>query len=132
MDDVEAELRSGVVEVVVGTADELRHELVRRGRPVFAAASGVYGWVLQNEGGAIGIWHRDDLAWPDLVVSVADVIQEAIIEGPDHYGDAFPMCPVHPNHPMDAQVVGGVASWICPKRAGEPITIGELQAIKPE
>ncbi len=118
------------IEVIVGPVEELNDELVRRGRPVFPSAANVYGWVLQGDGGAIGIWHPEDQEWPDLVVSVADIIQEGIIEGTEHWGVAFPMCAVHPNHPMEAQVVNAGAGWVCPKGAGEPVPIGRIRLTK--
>ncbi len=130
MDDVEAELKEPGIEVIVGPVEELNDELVRRGRPVFPSAANVYGWVLQGDGGAIGIWHPEDQEWPDLVVSVADIIQEGIIEGTEHWGVAFPMCAVHPNHPMEAQVVNAGAGWVCPKGAGEPVPIGRIRLTK--
>ena len=130
MDDVEAELKDPVFEVIVGSVEELNDELVRRGRPAFPLAAEVYGWVLRGDGGAIGIWHPEDQAWPNLVVSVADVIQEGIIEGAEHWGIAFPMCAAHPNHPMEAQVVSDLATWVCPKGTAEPIPIGGLRSSK--
>jgi hypothetical protein len=125
MHDVEIELGDGALEVVVGPLDQLDEARTARGLHLFPAE--VYGWVFNGDGSAIGIWHADDLSWPDLVVAVADVIQEGVIEGAAHWGVAFPMCPVHPNHPMDAQVVADTASWVCPRGAGEPIPIGTLQ-----
>ena len=88
-------------------------------------------WVHANDGSGTGIWFQEDSAWPDVVVSVADVIQEAIIEGAEHWGVAFPMCPVHPTHPMDTGVVAGVASWVCPRGEGTPIQIGALHPTNP-
>ena len=116
--------------VVVGTSGELDDDLTDRGL-AWIASAGMYGWVHANDGSGIGIWFADGSAWPDVVVSVADVIQEAIIEGAEHWGVAFPMCPAHPNHPMGAEVVAGVASWVCPRGEGIPIQIGELPPTKP-
>jgi hypothetical protein len=125
MRDVEGEVGLAVVTVVVGTPDELHDDLAARGKG-WISSSEVYGWAHRADGSAVGIWFPDDSAWPDLVVSVADVIQEAIIEGAEHWGIAFPQCPAHPNHPMNAEVAAGVASWVCPKGEGAPIDIGTL------
>ena len=113
--------------VVVGTTEELDDDLTDRGL-AWIGSAGMYGWVHANDGSGIGIWFADASAWPDVVVHVADVIQEAIIEGAEHWGVAFPMCPAHPNHPMNAEVVAGVASWVCPKGEGAPIPIGTAQS----
>ncbi len=129
MQDVEAELGNGAVEVVVGSIEQLDEARAARGLFLFPAE--VYGWVFKGDGSAIGIWHQGDLSWPDLVVWVADIIQEGVIEGAEHWGVAFPMCPIHPNHPMDAQVVGDTACWVCPKADGDPIPISSLTPNKP-
>ncbi len=130
MNDVEAELGTGAVTVGVGASEQLQDDLTIRGLK-WMWSSEVYGWVRANDGSGIGIWFPEDSAWPEVVVSVADVIQEAIIEGAAHWGVAFPMCPVHPNHPMDAAVVAGVASWVCPRGEGTPIPIGALHPPNP-
>jgi hypothetical protein len=120
--DVTSVLGADAVTVVVGTPDELRAN-----RLASRSQGRVYGWVLSVDGSEIGIWRPEELAWPEVVVSIADVIQEAIIEGAEHWGVAFPSCPTHGNHPMNAQVVDGVASWICPKEGAVPIHIGTLK-----
>lgn len=127
--DVEVELGPRAVEVVVGSTERLDEARTAHGLHLFPAE--VYGWVFNGDGSAIGIWHPDDLSWPDLVVSVAEVVQEGVIEGAEHWGVAFPMCRVHPQHPMDALVVEDTASWVCPKADGHPIPIGNLIPIKP-
>jgi hypothetical protein len=119
MNDVEAELGTGAVKVVVGTSEELHDDLTNRGLG-WIRSSEVLGWVHANDGSGTGIWFHEDSPWPDVLVSVADVIHEAIIEGAEQWGIAFPMCPVHSNHPMDAEVVAGVASWVCPRGEGAP------------
>jgi hypothetical protein len=126
--DVSVELGDGVVELVIGTPEELSVNLASRGLG-HIRASEVCGWVLCSDGGTTSIWFPEDVSWPDLVVRMADAIQEEIIEGVEHRGVAFPKCRTHPNHPMDAEVVDGVASWVCPKDSGTPIPIGELQVI---
>jgi hypothetical protein len=125
MNDVHAELGAGAVTVVVGASGELHDDLTDRGLGWISSA-GMYGWVHANDGSGIGIWFAEDSTWPDVVVSVADVIQEGILEGAEHWGVAFPRCREHPNHPMNAEVISGVASWVCPRGEGTPIQIGEL------
>ena len=131
MQDVEAELGRGAAIVVVGTPDELRQSLVtlRPGwRTVIEGAVGdVTGWFLGSDGcSGIGLGCWEYLDWEDVVVGVADVIQEGIIEGSKHWGAAFPLCREHRTHPMEAHVVSDRASWTCPKGGVGPIPIGTL------
>jgi len=70
-------------------------------------------------------WHSD-MTWPDYVVSAAEGIQEALFEGDDFWGIAFPPCSVHPNHPLNPEVVDGRVYWKCPRGSVEPIEIGKL------
>jgi hypothetical protein len=125
--DVETELGPGALNLIVGSDEELATEL-----PSWAPASfrsDLYGWVFQGDGGKIGLSHREGMSWPDLVVTIADRIQEGIIEG-EHWGSTFPTCHGHGGHPMDAEVVEGVASWVChqgdSKESVTPIAIGML------
>jgi hypothetical protein len=61
-------------------------------------------------------WYQDRaVAGPDLIVTVADRLQEAIIEELWPSRDTnWPACPAHPRtHPMKATVVNGTAVWAC-------------------
>jgi hypothetical protein len=128
MHDVVAQLGDGAVAVVVGTKEELHEALTSRGLG-WIRHSEVCGWVHGNDGSGTGIWFPVDVQWPDLVVLIAGVIQEGIIEGAERWGVAFPICPTHPNHPMDAEVVEGVACWVCPRKQGDPLPIGSMETI---
>jgi hypothetical protein len=50
----------------------------------------------------------------DLAAEAASLIQDAVIETL-HAG--WPMCPVHPWHPMWPDVVHSVGAWVCPDDA---------------
>ena len=128
MQDVEAVVGPGAVRIVTGTPDELDAAATQEfgPSPFSRVGSDSHGWVLQTGGGAIGLQGREEMAWEDYVVDVAEVLQEAVIEGAQHWGAAFPPCPEHPNHPMDAKVIRGIASWVCPLGSAEPIPIGTL------
>lgn len=131
MQDVQTELGRGAATVVVGTPDELRQSLVTL-RPgwrsvIDGAFEDITGWFPGSDGSSgIGLCGGEYLDWEDVVVAVADVIQEGIIEGSKHWGAAFPLCRKHGTHPMEARVVTDRASWTCPKGVGDPIPIGTL------
>jgi hypothetical protein len=57
-----------------------------------------------------GVFAHAGQAWPDLVATVADGLQEAYI---DEFWEARPRCPFH-EHPLDARVDGDTAIWACP------------------
>lgn len=125
MRDVEAVVGSEAMTVVTGTPEQLsialrEHGIGHDSRPEIS------GWVFPAGSGAIGIFVTDFEPWDDTVVRVAEVIQEAVIEGGQHWGMAFPPCPRHPSHPLDPYVIGGLASWVCPLRAPVQIPIGSF------
>jgi hypothetical protein len=60
--------------------------------------------ILGHSGGGFS-WHSD-MTWPDYVVSAAEGIQEALFEGDDFWGIAFPPCSIHPNHPLNPESCG--------------------------
>jgi hypothetical protein len=125
MHDVEAIYGSDLLTVLIADHQTLSAELVARG---YAPADpDLAGYVFCSDRSAIGIWLPEDARPQDLMVRVAEIIQEAVIEGPEHWGAAFPPCPRHPNHPMDPRVVVDLASWVCPKGVTEPIPIGKLE-----
>ncbi len=136
MNDVEAELGQGAIVIVVGSPDELSAQLAiwrPTWRPRAAGDVPVVGWVLDSGGhsaialtsqAALSWGEQADLGWTEVVVRVADTVQEGLIEGTGHV--PFPICRTHGVHPMDAAVMAGVPSWICPKGAGEPVPIGAL------
>jgi hypothetical protein len=53
------------------------------------------------------------------VASVADQVQEHVIESLPTAPSNWPACPRHPGtHPLEARVVDGVAAWVCPREDG--------------
>jgi len=130
MQDVEAELGPGALTVIVGSQEELAAELPPWASS-FPSRSNIYGWVFMSGDGAIGLCDSEGMPWEDLVVRIADTLQERIIEGSEHWGATFPTCPKHRSHPMNAEVVADVASWVCrqggPRRSVKPIAIGTLR-----
>jgi hypothetical protein len=60
--------------------------------------------------GGTGVFAQAGQAWPDLLATVADGLQEAYI---DDFWEARPRCPFH-QHPLLADVAGDIAIWRCP------------------
>jgi hypothetical protein len=58
-----------------------------------------------------GVFANVGQAWPDLLATVADGLQEAYI---DDFWEARPRCPFH-EHPLLADVAGDIAIWRCPR-----------------
>lgn len=59
------------------------------------------------------------LAGPELLIWVAEILQEDLAETEVAWGQARPPCPLHP-HPARAVVRDGEAWWIC-ERNNEPL-----------
>ncbi|HTT87540.1 MAG TPA: hypothetical protein VMF60_09250 [Acidimicrobiales bacterium] len=127
MHDVEAMFGPDLLRFLVADHEEIVTQPAFRGhRPRPQTA----GWVIRSDRSAIGIWAPKDEGPQELIVRVADIIQEGVIEGPEHWGAAFPPCPAHPNHPMGAAIIDGVASWVCPRGLVEPIPIGGIEGTR--
>lgn len=62
----------------------------------------------------------------DLLVSLADGIQENLSETQAHWGEALPPCPRHP-HPLRPIVADGTAWWSCPRDGSRIARIGALR-----
>lgn len=77
--------------------------------------------------GMVGIEVFDGQTQASLVVRVADVVQEVLMEGERHFGISFPPCPAHPGtHPMWAEERDGEAVWACKVDRHVVVPIGEL------
>jgi hypothetical protein len=59
-----------------------------------------------------GNWVPRSLTGPELLVLVADILQEDLAETVAGWGQARPPCPHHP-HPARPAVCDGEAWWIC-------------------
>ncbi len=73
-----------------------------------------------------GVSRSDSRA--DLLVSLADGIQEHLPEARTHWGEALPPCPEHP-HPMRPIVADATAWWSCPYSGRLVARIGELHGL---
>lgn len=105
--DVETAFGSGPLTVLVDDHESLTSQLVSRGYGV--PDPDIAGYVIRTDHSAIGIWVPMNEEWPNLVVRVAEILQEGIIEGPEHWVAAFARCTTHRSHPIDPRVVDGVA-----------------------
>jgi hypothetical protein len=70
-----------------------------------------------------GNWVPRSLSGPQLLVLVADILQEALAETTAGWGQARPPCPDHP-HPARPSVRGGEAWWICERNHERLYRIG--------
>lgn len=66
-----------------------------------------------------GNWVPRSLTGPELLVLVADILQEDLAETDAAWGESRPPCPHHP-HPARPVVRDGEAWWIC-ERDDEPL-----------
>jgi hypothetical protein len=71
-----------------------------------------------------GVSRSDSRA--DLLVSLADGVQEHLPEARAHWGQALPPCPGHP-HPMQPIIADAAAWWSCPLNGSRIARIGELR-----
>jgi len=60
-----------------------------------------------------GNWVPRSLSGPDLLLLVADLLQESLAETIVGWGQARPPCPTHP-HPTRPALHDGEAWWVCP------------------
>jgi hypothetical protein len=118
--DADAILGPGQVTHVV---DEGEEAFLREISPDVQRVAG-HLMIFGHPGG--GFSWTSNMTWPDYVVSAADGIQQSLMEDDYYWGKPFPPCPVHPNHPLNPEVVNGKASWTCPRGSVEPIEIGHL------
>jgi hypothetical protein len=102
-------------QIIVGEDDELIRQWIDLSPWAYPKASDVLGWVIGTDHSAVGIPRIYTEDWDDWLVTLADIIQEAVIEDSAFWGSACPPCPVHPNHPLNPAVREGTATWCCPK-----------------
>lgn len=62
----------------------------------------------------------------EILVALADGVQEHWGECPQTWGEARPACPGH-SHPAEARIERGVAHWTCPADGRLLAPIGELR-----
>jgi hypothetical protein len=77
-----------------------------------------------GEIGAVGLVDHPGSTFAQLVVNVAETIQEAVIESRRFYGAAFPECPEHPNTPLWPELRDGSAMWACIDGGTTAVAIG--------
>lgn len=67
----------------------------------------------------------------EQLVSIADQVQDWVIDELVDGVSNWPPCPIHPmNHPLKASVSNERAAWICPTNATEIAIIGGLSSQK--
>jgi hypothetical protein len=83
-------------------------------------------WLLSASGHRTGLLILLTLAWQDQVASMADQLQDFVVEELAMTGSSpvWPECAVHPqSHPLKAAVDGGRAVWVCPRTNQEVVPI---------
>ncbi|MDR6989607.1 hypothetical protein J2Y66_004124 [Paenarthrobacter nitroguajacolicus] len=76
-----------------------------------------------------GVSVRRDISQAAQLVSVADQVQEWVIEENSLTNSNWPQCPWHPsNHPLTARLVDNEGVWACPALSTPAAVIGELGA----
>jgi hypothetical protein len=80
-----------------------------------------------GSGMGVSVWLPDsDL---EQAVSVADQVQEFVVEGIGGTRSNWPVCPEHPmTHPLAARAVDGEAQWVCPMSGTPVAAVGSLPA----
>jgi hypothetical protein len=76
-----------------------------------------------------GNWVPRSLAGPELLVLVADILQEDLAETREGWGQARPPCPHHP-HAARPVVRDGEAWWICERLDERLYRIGQGEVPK--
>ena len=64
----------------------------------------------------------------DLIVMVAEGIQEHLSETALAWGEALPVCAGH-RHPASPRVEAGIAYWVCPRDGRRLAAIGKIQGV---
>jgi hypothetical protein len=81
----------------------------------------------ESDGSGSGFYLMNDQRGADLVVSLADFLQEQVFpETREAWGEARPACPGH-QHPAAPSVVRGEAWWLCPDTNRQLSIIGAYE-----
>jgi hypothetical protein len=86
-------------------------------------------WMLSGRSSRTGLLAPRDMAAPELLVHVADQVQEFVLEELGRLGlpATWPECPEHPgSHPLTPTLGSGGPHWVCPKSGDIVSAIGEL------
>ena len=88
------------------------------------------GIARDSSGSGTGLYCSDEGEAQEAAAEMADVLQEAAIEGLWRLGTAtnWPPCPEHPDrHPLEPVLREGTAAWACPKTGTLAAPLGELR-----
>lgn len=114
---------------VVFADDELPDELESLTNPHLPgdpfSAVNAYAYV-RGEESYRGLWAPPGEPLPEVLVRVAEGLQEVAIESRRFFGRGFPQCPEHPDgEPLWAELVGHEAFWAC-RNGPTRLRIGSL------
>jgi hypothetical protein len=86
-------------------------------------------WMLSGRRSRTGLLAPRDIAAPELLVHIADQVQEFVLEELGRLGlpATWPECPEHPgSHPLTPTLASAGPHWVCPKSGDLVSAIGEL------
>jgi hypothetical protein len=88
-------------------------------------------YVFDASGSGQGVALRAAASNAEALAEAADGVQEQVVEGRWHAGlpTAWPECPLHRSHPLDATVQRDRAVWACPKEPSFSVPIGEVASV---
>jgi hypothetical protein len=125
---LQPELASAIAPVLRDVAATSGVELDVRDEPWgYDAGPSAMVWEPSGSGTGISLCDWDPAA--DRIASLADQVQEVVIEALWHAGRpvTWPQCSFHPDsHPLEAIVVQSQAVWRCPKSSQGVVEIGAL------
>jgi hypothetical protein len=85
-------------------------------------------WVyVPGESSSSGTRIPEGEPYPEVIERVADRVQETLVESRAHFGECFPTCPKHGEHPMWAEVRDEQAIWVCHSDREFVIPIGSFR-----
>ena len=79
---------------------------------------------------ATGVVTHPGESLDQLIVRLADTVQDCIVESRRYRGQAWPRCPIHPsaNHPLSPRSIEGHSQWVCPVLGDSIAAVGMLPA----
>jgi hypothetical protein len=83
----------------------------------------------EPDGGRFGFGVETDASEPDLLIALAEGLQENVSETREAWGQARPACPGH-THPAVPDELDGVAWWTCPHDGAPIARIGTVAPLR--
>ena len=83
---------------------------------------------LAGGGGPVGVWADpdDDLTSREVEVQAVELAEQVANNYWPDDETPWPLCPNHPDHPLNPKMVRGEASWSCSRDGATAIALGHL------